>query len=281
MRSIVSLNILVLAVLIAAPAAADEWNRSFPVTGPVSLRVDTNDGRVTVTPWDKAECAIHVTTGGWHIGSHFQVSAEQNGAEIVVNAHASPTFGILFGSYWAHIDVSIPRRADLDIRTGDGSVIAESIQGKIRIWTGDGRIVARNLIGDVHLHTGDGGIEASDLDGRLDASSGDGRITVRGRFDSLELESGDGHILAEATNGSALGDGWSLHTGDGGLTLRVPIGLKADLEAVTGDGSISVDMPVALEGVLRPSHHLRGTLNGGGPPLRLRSGDGPIRIEKL
>jgi hypothetical protein len=268
-------------VLIASRAAADEWSRSFPVSGRPVIHVDTNDGRVTLTTWDKPEIGVHISTRGWHIGSHFNVTAEQKGQDVYIEGKVTPSFGMMFGVYWAHIDISLPRQSDIDIRTGDGSVDVGPLEGDIRVWTGDGHIVARELKGGITLHTGDGGIDASDLDGRLDASSGDGHIAVRGRFETLNLESGDGRITADAVEGSALKSGWSLHTGDGGLTLRVPVSLKADLEASTGDGSISVDMPVQIEGMYKPSRHLHGQLNGGGPLLRLRSGDGSIRLERL
>jgi|SRR6267378_4381375 len=271
-----------LAVALASPARADEWNRTYKVSDHPSMRIETNDGRVTVTPWDRPEIAIHVTTNGWHIGPHTTVDAEQNGSEVVLNVHRS-TNGLFIGwdSRWIHIEVSMPRKADLSVHTGDGGVNVESLEGLLRIWTGDGHIDVHALRGDINLHTGDGGIEARELDGRLVASSGDGRISVNGRFDSLDLSSGDGTIEAEAQKGSAITSPWSVHTGDGGVTLRIPEDLKADLEASTGDGHISVELPVQVTGTWRPSRELRGTLNGGGPPLRLRSGDGSIRIEKL
>ena len=281
MRLTAPLFTLALVAALAAPALADEWSRSFPVTAHPGLRVDTNDGRVTLTTWDRPEIVVHVTTRGWHIGDHFDVSAEQRDGEVFVQGRSRPSFGIGFGVYWAQIDISLPRQADVDIRTGDGSVDLGPLEGHVKVWTGDGHIVARDLKGDLVLHTGDGGIDALDLDGRLDAASGDGHIAVRGRFESLNLESGDGRIVAEAMDGSALRSAWTLHTGDGGLTLRVPTGLKANLEASTGDGSISVDMPVQIEAVYRPSRYLHGTLNGGGPLLRLHSGDGSIRLERL
>ena len=273
---------LLVALTAASSARADEWDRSFKVTDHPALRVVTNDGRVTLTPWDRPEIAIHVTTQGWHLGRHTTVEAEQNGSEIVLNVHRSSTgFFIGWNANWIHIDISLPRKSDIDVHTGDGSVTLDSFEGVTRVWTGDGHIDARDLHGDVNLHTGDGGIAAHRLDGRLIASSGDGRIYVDGRFDALDLSSGDGTIEAEAEKGSGVGTGWSLHTGDGGLTLRIPPDLKADLEAHTGDGHISVDIPVEVTGTWRPSRDLHGTINGGGAPLKLRSGDGSIRIEKL
>jgi DUF4097 and DUF4098 domain-containing protein YvlB len=283
MRLALALSALSLSLALAAPARADEWNRSFPVTGSAALMVDTNDGRVTVTSWDRPEIAIHITSSGWKLGSQVTVDAVQNGAKVELTARTPNTVVEIFPftMHWLRIEVSVPRKCDVEARTGDGAVMLENIEGRARVRSGDGHITATDLKGDVELRTGDGGIEAHGVDGRLAAWSGDGRISVSGRFDSLDLTSGDGHIVAEAQRGSKVADGWDLDTGDGGITLRIPGDLKANLEANSSDGGISVDVPVEVSGTWHAEHHLHGTLNGGGAPLRLHSGDGSIRLERL
>jgi Putative adhesin len=280
MKPLVLLFALALTTGTATIAAADEWNRTFPATGRPDVRIETNDGRVNVTTWDKPEIAFHVSTAGWTLGEHLQVTAADDNGVISLVARVPSYFGMSFGNRWLHIDVSMPRNADLDVRTGDGSVSVEPVAGHIKLWTGDGHISAHGLKGRLDLHTGDGGIDAEDLDGQLAASSGDGHIRVHGRFDVLDLSSGDGGVTADAIPGSVMQGRWTLRTSDGGLTLRVPSDLKATLEAHTGDGHIHVALPVTVEGSWNLSHELRGTLNGGGPALELRSGDGSISVEK-
>jgi hypothetical protein len=57
----------------------------------------------------------------------------------------------------------------------------------------------------------------------------------------------------------------------------VPPGLAADLDAHTGDGSIHVDLPGA-SGSQKSEHMVLAKLNGGGPALVLRTGDGSITV---
>lgn len=280
MKSLAVVFTLALTAGAASCALADEWNRTFPANGHPDVRIETNDGRVSVTTWDRPEVVFHVSTAGWTIGEHLQVIAANDNGVISLVAKVPPIFGLSFGGRWLHIDVSMPRSADLDVRTGDGSVNVDPLAGHVKLWTGDGHISARGLKGRLDLHTGDGGIDAEDLDGQLVASSGDGHIRVHGRFDILDLSSGDGGVTADCIAGSVLQDRWTLHTSDGGLTLRVPGDLKATLEARTGDGHIHVGLPVTVEGTWNSSHEMRGTLNGGGPALDLRSGDGSITVEK-
>jgi DUF4097 and DUF4098 domain-containing protein YvlB len=149
------------------------------------------------------------------------------------------------------------------------------------IHTGDGSITIRGLKGDSRLSTGDGRIEAENVEGALEAKTGDGHVRLRGRFDALNVHTNDGAVEAEILEGSKINSaGWTIHTGDGHVTVRVPGDFSADLDAHTGDGHVTSDLPVTAPGSFRRSE-LRGKLNHGGPPLTISTGDGSIRIERL
>jgi hypothetical protein len=72
---------------------------------------------------------------------------------------------------------------------------------------------------------------------------------------------------------------WSARSGDGSITVALPEGFSADLDAHTGDGHISVDLPVTVQGSVR-ENEIRGKLNGGGQNLEIRSGDGNISLRR-
>jgi hypothetical protein len=276
---------VLLAGLVPAAAAAETtnvWERSYSIAGRPDLHVIGNDGSVTVTPGEGKDIRVRVTTRGWRIGRDGVAIADRRSGDRLELEVRRPRhyFSLFLSSHSIRIEVLVPRDADLEVDTGDGAVSVRSLHGRCELHTGDGSIHLEDIKGEMHLRTGDGGIRAVRLDGALKAHTGDGGIHVDGRFDDLELDTGDGAIVVEAETGSTLGDGWTLHTGDGPLTLRLPTNLRADLDAHTGDGGIDVDLPVVVSGSMR-RNFLRGTLNGGGPPLRISTGDGSIRIEKL
>jgi len=167
-----------------------------------------------------------------------------------------------FGHRSVRVELQVPVELSSDIRTGDGSISVDGVHGETR------------------LNTGDGHIEAYKLDGRLTAQTGDGRVNVRGRFDLLNLHTGDGSIDAEVENGSRMTSEWTVRTGDGHITLRLPESLSADIDVHTGDGHIQSDLPVTVTG-LRHENELRGKLNAGGAPLVIRTNDGSVRLERL
>ena len=90
-----------------------------------------------------------------------------------------------------------------------------------------------NNVGAVDIHTGDGHIEARGVTGEieLNASYDDRRIQVEGRLDSPNLKTNDGSIDARLLEGSRMLTRWSLRSGDGNITLRLPEDFQADLEA--------------------------------------------------
>ncbi len=263
-------------------AHADDWNKTYKLTGRPTLRVITNDAHVDLYNSSGDEIDAHVTTNGYAIGDRgVRINESQNGNEVDLEVHI-PSFHFFFG--WnnrsVRIELRVPREADLDISTDDGSVTSQPFHGQVRISTGDGNIEANGLSGEVRLHSGDGHIHGTDFDGELRADSGDGRIDVAGRFDTLSLESGDGSVTAEVASGSKIANDWSIRSGDGSVTLLLPDGLNADLDAHTGDGHITLDFPVTTSGVISGSN-IHGKIGSGGPPLIVHTGDGSIHISKI
>ena len=272
---------LAFALAGSAAASTEEWNRTFPVTGRASLRVVTNDGHVTVRGSDRRDIAVRIVTVGLNLQRDVIVDAKQIGSSIEVTAKMRPRFYFIdWGQRRLRIEVEMPRAADLDVRSSDGGLEVDNVAGRVTLTTSDGAITVRDVKGDLRLHTSDGSITGLGLDGALDANTSDGSIRVSGRFDHLGLGTSDGRIVAEAAAGSAVGDGWSMRTSDGPVTLRLPAGFKADLDASAGDGSIAVDFPVEVSGNWG-RHRLQGPMNGGGGPLVLRTGDGSIRVGKI
>jgi DUF4097 and DUF4098 domain-containing protein YvlB len=267
----------------AAPVRADQWSKTYQVNGRAELHVVTGDGDVVVTGADQQRIDARVTASGWKIGPNdVQIIESQSGNSVSIEVKV-PHWGFsMFGGNHKslRVEVSVPRELDLDVRTGDGSVTAQGVSGKIQFDTDDGNVTAGNIKGDIRIHTGDGHIEGHNFDGSLDANTGDGNLRIDGRFDALALKTGDGNIEAQVGSGSRVASGWNLHSGDGHITLRVPGDLNATLDAHTGDGSITLDIPIQVSGSLSHSS-VRGKMNAGGATLAVSSGDGSIHIEKL
>ena len=250
----------------ALPARADDWSKTYTLTGKPDLRVDTSDANIHVSTWDQNTIEAKVTTVHYKIGDDgIRIEEHQTGDVVEINVRY-PHHGVTInwgnhGSHRVDVDIHMPR------------------EGRVDLHTGDGKIEIGHFKGEMQLRSGDGSQEINEVDGKLRALTGDGHIRADGRFDELELKTGDGRVDARATPGSALATGWRLESGDGTVTLEVPENLAADVDLHTGDGHIDLDMPITTAGKIREGE-VRGKLNGGGNLLMIHTGDGSIRLRK-
>jgi DUF4097 and DUF4098 domain-containing protein YvlB len=253
----------VLSLAAALPAAADEWSKTYNLTGKPDLRVETSDANIRVTTWDQNTIEAKVITTHYKIGEDgIRIEERQTGDAVEIEVrYPHHVFSIDFGNHRVDIIIQMPR------------------EGRVNLRTGDGKIELSGLKGEMDLHSGDGSENLDGVDGRLHASTGDGSIRAGGRFDELDLKTGDGHVEVRAAAGSSLAAGWRMETGDGNVTLEIPGDLAADVDLHTSDGHIDLDMPVTTEGKIR-ENEIRGKLNGGGSLLVIRTGDGSIHLRK-
>jgi DUF4097 and DUF4098 domain-containing protein YvlB len=261
-------------------AHAEDYTKSYSVSNRAVVHVDTNDGSVRVITGDNKQVEFRVEYQGYTLDSTLHIESHQQGDEVDLTARVVNFVSLSFGSKRTlHIEVRMPKDADLKIVTGDGAVEAGSLAGDISIHTGDGQITLNSVKGNVRLHTGDGAIAGNDLDGKFDAVSGDGRVRLTGRFDALKIKSGDGSVEARALPGSTLDSAWSIATSDGSVDVALPKDLKATIDASSGDGRITSDLPITIEGAVSKSR-ISGKMNGGGPSISIHTGDGSVHLKQ-
>lgn len=272
---------LVATGLFAATVHADDYTKTYTVSNRANVRIETDDGSIVVTTGDTKEVEFRVEYHGYTLEKSLHIESNQHGDEVELIARTPRGLHISIGMIRKlNIEVRMPRDADLQVRTGDGSIKANSLSGTIDLHSGDGSLTVGSLKGAVRLHTGDGSIEATEMDGKCDASSGDGRIRLSGRFDVLSAKSGDGSISVDALHGSKLDSSWTVTSGDGRIDVAVPTDLPANIEASSGDGRITTDIPITMEGVMSKSR-IHGKMNGGGATLTIHTGDGSIHLKQV
>ena len=263
MRSF-ALAVFGLSLALAAHARADEWSKSYPITGKPQLAIETADANINVDTWEQNVIEAHVTTVNRKIGDGGITIVEHQAGDVVSIEVRFPHELVRFGSSTARVGINVhmPR------------------EGRIRLHTSDGSIHLSHLRGDMQIKTGDGYVQLDGVEGNLEAHTGDGDIHAAGRFDALDATTGDGGIEARALAGSTLRSNWKLQSGDGNVTLQVPPSLAAEIVLHSGDGQITADVPLTTQDKLGGST-VHGKMNGGGNLITINTGDGSIRLEKL
>ena len=289
------LAVLALAALASSACTIDldaaqytaKEDKSFNVAGKAEVSLKTFDGSISVMAWDKSQVALTIER---HAGSQaeaeaLKVKAEQEGNRIIVEAVKPEGHDGMHVGWHAGRSVSfvlhVPKQTDLTASSGDGSISANGLAGTVQLKSGDGSIKAADLVGDVTVHTGDGSVDADNVSGALDVSTGDGSVSISGAPKALKARTGDGSVNVRVAGGVAgPTEDWDISTGDGGVTVNLPSGFNAQLDAHTGDGSVSAD-DFGLRPTGEDKNNLQGTLGSGGRTLRIRSGDGSIHVGKM
>jgi len=255
-------SLIPLLLVFAAFAHADDWNKTYEVSGSPELRLITSDANVRVTAGAGNKIEAHLTTNNYKIGSGgIGVYEHQMGNAVTIELHY-PHMNWNFGwstNHRVEMEVTVPANTKLDLKGSDGRVSITDVKGPIL------------------AKTSDGSLDIEGADGSLEARTSDGKMRVSGRFDHLDLQSSDGGITATALLGSKVMSSWSLHASDGRVELRIPENLNANVSLRTSDGHIDIDLPLAVSGRLG-THNIEGKLNGGGELLDIHTSDGSIHV---
>ncbi len=260
----IALTTVILTLAASLPAFADEWSKTYNLSGKPELRIETSDANIRVNTWDQNTIEAKVITTRYKIGEGgIRVEEHQSGDQVEIEVRY-PHHGISveWGQHRVDIIIQMPREGNVNFRTGDG------------------RIEIDGLKGELDLHSDDGSERLDNIDGKLRASTGDGHIRASGRFDELDLKSGDGHLDVQVNPGSTMASAWRLETGDGNVSLAIPGDLSADIDLHSGDGHIDLENISITTGEAIRENSLHGKLNGGGSLLTVHTGDGSIHLRK-
>jgi hypothetical protein len=172
---------------------------------------------------------------------------------------------------------------DAVLETGGGSIHVERCAGKVKASTGGGSIDLGDIGGAAEMETGGGSIHLGSAKGPVRAETGGGSIMLNG-VPSARAETGAGGIVAKFVASNGEHSDSVLETSAGDITVYlasdVNISVRASIEVANGH-NIRSDFPdirVTTEGgdYGPKTVTAEGSLNGGGPVLKVRTTTGDI-----
>jgi DUF4097 and DUF4098 domain-containing protein YvlB len=251
----------------------------------IAGRVDAQSGGGTIRV-DDIGGAINAETGGGTIdvgNVASDVSLHTGGGSIKVNS-AKGKIEAESGGGSVSI-VSGMQGAVLE--TGGGSIQVERCAGRVKASTGGGSIDLGDIGGPVEMETGGGSIRLSSAKGPVRAETGGGSIELNG-VPSARAETAAGGITAKFVAANGEHHDSELETAAGDITVylapNVNISVRASIEVANGH-SIRSDFPdirVTTEGgdYGPKTVTAEGSLNGGGPVLKVRTTTGDISFRR-
>ena len=284
-RNLLCLSALALST--AAFAADNNFERTLSTSSSPSVNITTGSGYIHLRAGSDSQVHIagHLHGGGgssWFGGSGGDMQSriqdivnnppiQQSGDSIQIGERHG---GDKYRNIGIDYEITLPRGAKIEASTGSGDIETEDVGSALRADSGSGSVRARSVHGPANLQTGSGDIELEEnAQGEVRAQTGSGSIRVREMNGALRAQTGSGDI--EAT-GKITGDS-KLETGSGSVRLTIGNGAGYTLDATTGSGSIRTQAPIQMSGNIN-SHHVNGTVNGGGPTLRIVTGSGDVEI---
>jgi hypothetical protein len=165
---------------------------------------------------------------------------------------------------------------DVEIRAEPGRLFSDGPRTRGReSWSVSFRIQVP--VGtDLDLRTTNGGIRVADVRGAVEARTTNGPIRLADVDGHVRLRSTNGPVEASFSRSAALGRDAELRTTNGPVTLVLPESASARVEASTTNGSITTDFPLTIQG--RIGRSISGTIGDGGPEIRIRTTNGPVRL---
>jgi putative adhesin len=213
--------------------------------GPLTVDAGTNGG-IRVEGWDQNAIRVQATV---QASARDEARARElaqsvqvlvGGGRVTANGPSTDR-----REWWSvSYRINVPRHNDLDLRANNGGITIGGVGGNIK------------------FDTNNGGVRLSDLAGMVRGETHNGGLTV-----VLGGRQWDG-------------DGLDVETTNGGVTLSIPDGYNAQLETRTVNGGFRFDYPLTIQGELAANRGITTTLGSGGAPIRVRTTNGGLRINR-
>jgi hypothetical protein len=228
--------------------ATDQWSKTYTLAAGGRIEVVNVNGRIEVQP---------------SAGDQVEVRAEKIGKGATDDAAKRALARITIEEQTGDNTVRLSTKVE---GTGGFNMGGTEVKYYVRVPAGvsvkldttNGAIVADNLAGDLSAETVNGSIKGRGLAGEVSAA------TINGAVDIEMSRLADGGVSIETTNG--------------GIDLTLPRDAAATVSARLANGRINTS-DLSIETTSEDTRRrLDGTLNGGGPRVRLETTNGGISI---
>lgn len=236
-------------LMVAGPRAqaSDVWDKTYELGATPRLAVSNTNGSVTVNVHDEPRIVVHAERtvqavteqGAQELLAATTITEELQGTTLTLTTKRPGSFS-RGQQAQVRYEVRVPRGASLAVRTTNGTVTVEGVQGIVELETVNGRL----------------------------------RGTALGQVQRAETVNGSMQLAMDQLPPG----GGTFETVNGSVELAMPPAAGAALSVRTVNGGITVNGFSRVDDEDRRRRRYDGALNGGGPPLRVETVNGSVTV---
>ncbi len=239
---------LLAAATLLSAADVKEFHKTVPLDPAGRFSLDTYKGSIRITAWDQPQAEIHARIvadpSGWFTGSvdDVEIRVDNSSADVRVKTDYHQRMFTEGNLPNVEYTIHVPRRVALRIKDYKSDSDITGVEGAVDFDTYKGAVRLNGLRAALHLNTYKGNVRA---------------------------------IFASFASSS------SVETYKGEIDLSVPRSAAFDLSAKLGRRAT---LDSDFQRTVRSTSHERGyhgSVNGGGPELRVNSFKGTIRLRSV
>jgi hypothetical protein len=227
--------------------ASDEWTRTYKLPKDGQVEIFNGVGPLEAFPATgndveiiiRREVRARSDEAAAQVLKELQVEEDVTPARVKVESRRSDQMRGFRQNVRLEYRVNLPPGLNVSLKSENGMMRLENIQGRITASATNGGIAGRGLSGPLEATIVNGGI-------------------------NIDLAAVSGNITLSSVNGA--------------IRLFVPADINATLEATAVNGGVNVDERLVYKATERGRTRVVGQFNAGGPKITLNSTNGPIRV---
>ena len=240
---------------ISGGKAQDTWTRTYTLADNGRLELINVNGRITAEPATDGKVTVEgrrtakgsTDEAAKEALAKLEIREEVSGERVRVESRPPRLSGL--GGHEIEWTIKVPKGVIVDLRTVNGGVRINGLQGEVHAKTTNGGIKGTNIIANI--------LEASSVNGGVEIQFGS-PLDASGTVD--------------------------IETVNGGVEIELPGESKATISARAVNGGVKVT-DLDVQRTEEPSsfdakRRLQGTLNGGGANVIISTTNGGVRLSK-
>jgi len=251
-------------ILMTTFVQAKTINKSFDVQQGDQLALEADIGSIDINTHNKNTVLVNIEIDGQNQDS-VKVNFNHTADKVFINSELKSKrkgliSGLFGGNYNAKVtyNITVPESFNVNIDTSGGSINIEDLTGKINAHTSGGSITLEEITGAVDIETSGGSITLNDILGAINAHTSGGSIKVK-------LPNGP---ISDS----------DIRTSGGTITAYLAKDIALDIIAKTNGGRVSSEFNV---NGISSKQSIKGSINGGGAKMILKTSGGNVHIKKI